>query len=269
MRSDRYQIALIGLGIVITVLLAIFVYREMFPEYRIYQNDYIALEEFRSTYTGEQAPLFQKGVKQIVFEREDKGPARIDRCTSCHIAEELPHFSSTKISYDINGNMMLSADGTPLLVPNENYVWSKLDQKVKDLKDEKVNQQLVEQKEWAKLKARDEEAIHLESLKTVRVGDYIYNVEKVLSMHPLIGKETRPFEFHPIEDYGCTSCHSGNGKGLTAEKAHGPVFEGQYDTEYEGQLLSLQKKISTTTLHFPAFLITSQATPYFFKRLPF
>lgn len=234
MRPERYQIALITLGLIIAALLGRFLYKEIFPEYRIYQNDYIALEEFRSTYTGESPPAFSGGVKQIVFEREDKGPARIDRCTSCHVAEQLPHFSATKIAYDVNGNMIRSVDGTPVQVPNEEYIWAKLDKKIADLTDEKVNAHLTQEGDWSKLKARAAEAKKLADLKVAKVGEHVYDVTKVLSAHPLIGKETRPFEFHNIDDYGCTSCHSGNGRGLTTEKAHGPVYDGEYEIEYEG-----------------------------------
>jgi len=56
MRGDRYQVALIVLGTLATCLLGYFVYQELFPEYRIYQNDYIELEKFRSTYTGDPPP---------------------------------------------------------------------------------------------------------------------------------------------------------------------------------------------------------------------
>lgn len=145
MRSERYQIALILLGIISTVLFGYFLYREIFPEYKIYQNAYVDLEYFRSTYTGEPSPDFKKGVKQIVFEREDKGPAKIDRCISCHVAMQLPYFSPTKIDYDLNGNSVRSLDGTPVKVPNEDYIWEKLDKKISELKDEKVNAQLVQE----------------------------------------------------------------------------------------------------------------------------
>ena len=70
-----------------------------------------------------------------------------------------------------------------------------------------------------------------EALKSVHVGEYVYDITKVLSMHPLMGNETYPFEYHPMEEYGCTSCHNGNGRGLTTDKAHGPVFDGQYEIE--------------------------------------
>lgn len=234
MRSERYQIALISLGLVVTALFGYFLYREIFPEYRIYQNDYIALEEFRSTYTGEAPPEFKEGVKQIVFEREDKGPARVDRCITCHVATQLPHFSPTQIAHDVNGNIRRSADGKPLQEPNPYYIWGRLDQKIAALRDEKVNEQLINEGQGDKVKDRLKEAEELSALKIANVGDHTFDVTKVLSMHPLIGKETRPFEFHPLDDYGCTSCHSGNGRGLTTEKAHGPVFDGHYEAEYLG-----------------------------------
>lgn len=234
MRSERYQIALITLGVISTALFAYFLYREIFPEYKIYQDDYVALEEFRSEYTGEPAPDFKKGVKQIVFEREDKGPAKIDRCISCHVAVQLPYFSPSRIELDVNGNIVRSVDGTPVQVPNEEYIWGKLDRKIAALRDTKVNEQLVQEGQSSKVKDRENEAQRLEALKSAKVGHVVYDVTKVLAMHPLIGKETRPFEFHPLEEYGCTTCHSGNGRGLTTEKAHGPVFDGEYEAEFMG-----------------------------------
>lgn len=227
LRYERYQIALITLGLIATIMLGVFLYRELFPEYRIYQNIYAQLEEFRSTYSGEPAPEFKKGVKQIVFERADRGPEKIDRCISCHLAEQLPHFSPTKISYDINGNIARDADGTPIQIPNEDYIWTKLDQKITELRDRQVNQQL----EAAEVNAREKEASRLEALKQVQIGDLTYDVTKTLRMHPLISKETRPLQYHPMDEYGCTSCHSGNGRALTATKAHGPVFDGTYEIE--------------------------------------
>jgi len=213
--GDRYQIALITLGGLTTALMGYFFYQELFPEYRIYQKDYVALEEFRSGYTGEPAPLFKEGIKQIVIERADKGPAFIDRCSSCHVALQFEHFSPTKLSYDDDGKVKLDAAGKPLLVENESYVWKKLDEKIEALEKNKD----------------DSKAAAYRSLKTASVDGHIYDVTKVLRMHPLIGKETRPFEFHPIDEYGCTSCHNGNGKALTTEKAHGPVFDGHYEVE--------------------------------------
>jgi mono/diheme cytochrome c family protein len=235
MRSaDIYQIALITLGVVATAFLGMFVYHEMYPEYRIYQGDYIALEKFRSSYTGEPPPAFKEEVKQIVLERDDKGPAVVDRCISCHVALQISDFSPTRLARDINGNIKTDEKGIPSQEPNESYIWGRLDKKIAELRDPKVNEQLDAQGESWKVKDRLSEADQYASLKTAKVGSSVYDVTKVLSMHPLIGKETRPFEFHPVEEYGCTSCHSGNGKALTTEKAHGPVFDGQYDTEHEG-----------------------------------
>lgn len=221
MYSDIYQKVLIALGVVAAAFLGIFFYREMFPEYRIYQQDYVALERFRSTYTGEAPPEFKSGVKQIVFEREDKGPAKVDRCTSCHVAAELPDFSPTKLKMDSQGKIVKDAHGIPVKEPNNKYVWARLDAKILELRQTPNG---------------EKQAAVLEALKTATVGDQVYDVTKVLQMHPLIGKETRPFEFHPLEEYGCTSCHSGNGRALTTNKAHGPVFDGRYEEEFVGNV---------------------------------
>src|SRR4051812_41532591 len=113
-RADKYQWMLILSGIVVTALFGIFLYREIFPEYKIYQKDYVALEKFRSTYARQPPPPFQFGVKQIVIEREDRGPPLIDRCTSCHVALQIPYFSPTKVSHDINGNIVRDANGKPV-----------------------------------------------------------------------------------------------------------------------------------------------------------
>lgn len=216
--GERYQIALVVLGIIATLLLGAFFYRELFPEYRIYQKDYIALEEFRSTYTHEPPPAFNEGIKQIVIEASDKGPPAIDRCISCHVALQFEHFSPTKIGRDLNGEIMRDANGFPEQVVNENYVWKHVDEAIQD----------------ADKSGNTTEAARLRALKVAHVGDKIYDVTKVLRMHPLMGRETRPFEFHPIEEYGCVICHNGNGRGLTTEKAHGPVFDGQYEIEFMG-----------------------------------
>jgi mono/diheme cytochrome c family protein len=208
MRGTAYQIWLIILGVVITAMFSAFLYKELFPEYKTYQKDYIALEEFRSTYSGSPSPPFQKGVKQIVMEKQDKGPADIDRCTSCHVAVQIPHFSKTKVATDINGNMIIDDEGFPVQVPNENYIFTKLDEKIAELE-----------------KTSPKEAAHLKELK---------KSQKVLAAHPLLGRETRPFEYHPIDDYGCTVCHNGNGRALTTDKAHGPVFDEEYEPAFLG-----------------------------------
>lgn len=197
MRSEYYyQLSLIFLGVVATLFFGAFLYREIFPEYKIYQDIYWDLEKFRSTYTGKPPPPFTFGIKQIVFEKDDHGAPIIDRCTSCHVALQYSHFALT----------------------GEDSVWQKLDEKIASLEKE----------------GKNSEADRLKGLKTVEVGDHTYDVTKVLRMHPLIGNETRPFQYHPIEEYGCTSCHNGNGSGLTTEKAHGPVFDGQYEEEFTG-----------------------------------
>lgn len=234
MRSDLYQYALIALGAIATLFFGVFFYREIFPEYKIYQEDYMALEKFRSTYTHEPPPVFNVGVKQILLERSDKGNPTIDRCTSCHVALQFPHFSPTTIAHDLNGQILRDKKGRPLLVPNEAYVFDKLDSTIAELEDEAINENLRLHGEGDKVSSRLREAGQLKSLKIARVGDSTYDMTKVLSMHPLMGKETRPFEYHPIEEYGCTSCHSGNGRGLTTIKAHGPVFDGEYEKEFIG-----------------------------------
>lgn len=234
MRSDLYQLALIFLGIVVTALFGVFLYREIFPEYKIYQNAYIALEDFRSTYSENPPPEFNVGIQQIVLERSDKGPPRIDRCISCHVALKFTHFSPTKIAKDLNGNILVDEQGFPIKVPNEDYIWGRLNKKIADLTDPKVIQQMKAEGRQSEANDRIEEAANLQKLKTAQVGEHVYDVAKVLAMHPLIGRETRPFEYHPIEQYGCTSCHGGNGRGLTSENAHGPVFDGDYEVEFVG-----------------------------------
>lgn len=233
-RADFYQLALIVLGATAAIMFGVFLHRELFPEYKIYQTDYIELEKFRSTYSGEPPPPFKEEVKQIVIERDDKGPATIDRCISCHVALQIPQFSATKIARDINGNIVLDAQGNPLQIANDEYIWGKLDQKIKELTDEKVIQHLRSEGKNSEAYDRIEEAESLTALKEAEVDGRIYDVTKVLTMHPLMGKETRPFEYHPIEEYGCVSCHNGNGRGLTTEKAHGPVIDEQYEVEFMG-----------------------------------
>ncbi|MCB1111591.1 MAG: c-type cytochrome [Chlamydiales bacterium] len=270
MRGNTYQYVLIATGVVATALFGVFLYRELFPEYKIYQNDYIALEEFRSTYTGQPVPPFKTGVKQIVMEQEDKGPASIDRCTSCHVALKFEHFSPTKIAYDVNGNMELDADGFPVKVPNENDVWAKLDQAIASLRDKTTNEELENEGRSSEVRKRLNQAEEYESLKTAHVDGHTYDVTKVLRMHPLMGRETRPFEYHPIEEYGCTSCHNGNGRGLTTEKAHGPVFDGHYETETHGETPIFiesdpenDPKFAKVFNHKPGHSLLFQTTPIY------
>lgn len=236
MRSEKSQFILILSGVLVTMLFGIFLYREIFPEYKIYQENYVALEEFRSSYTHQPAPSFQIGIKQIVIEREDKGPPIIDRCTSCHVALQVPYFSPTKIAHDLNGNIVRDDQGRPLQVPNEEYIWEKLEEKIGELRDPAVLAQVKKEGSDVEIKDRLEQAKRYEALKTTKIGDHVYDVTKALQMHPLIGNETRPFEYHSIDEVGCTSCHNGNGRGLTTENAHGPVFDGEYAIEFEGPI---------------------------------
>ena len=134
MRGNRYQIALITSGMLVTVLLACFFFRELFPEYKVYQKRYVELEKFRSEYTGENIPPFRFGIKQVVLENPDKGPFVIDRCTSCHVALNLPHFSQTRLEPDENG--VLHAKDNP------DYVFHRLDQAIEDLKNRERLQKL-------------------------------------------------------------------------------------------------------------------------------
>lgn len=219
-RSQWYQTLLILSLLGVAALIGIFTYREMFPEYKIYQNAYLELEEFRSSYTGEPLPPFRGGVKQLVLARSDKGPETIDRCISCHVALDLEHFSPTVVSRDVNGNVQVDEKGRAVLVENPNYVWKKLDDKIALLRKE----------------GKESEASRLQSLKSVEVGHHHYDMTKVLAMHPLIGNETRPFSLHSMEDTGCTACHGGNGRGLVTDRAHGPVFDGDYHAEAHGDV---------------------------------
>lgn len=234
MRSEsRYQSVLIALGIVATLLFGIFFYREVFPEYLLYQDAFVALEEFRSTYTHEPASPFKKGVKQILLEREDKGPPIIDRCITCHVALEIEAFSATRIAKDSNGNIVYDAAGIPAKEENPDYVFKKLD-------------------DVATTDPR------YEALNKAQVGHTSYDMRKVLVMHPLIGRETRPFENHPLNDYGCTSCHGGNGRGLVTDRAHGPVFDGHYEEEYRG---FVPKFLEEDPKNDPAFAHVFNAKP--------
>jgi mono/diheme cytochrome c family protein len=255
--ADYYQLALIIFGAIAAIFLGVFVYYELNPEYRLFQKKYEALESFRSTYTHKPAASFQEGVKQILIEVPDNGPSIIDRCTSCHVALDIPYFSPTKIAYDVNGQIILDEKGIPTKIPNEDYIWAKLDERILELRDEKVNTQLKEQGESAKVTERLKEAEKLLALKTVKIGEHDFDVTKALRMHPLMGRETRPFEYHPLANYGCTSCHGGNGRALTTDKAHGPVFDGQYEIEERQK----PKFLETDVENDPAFSKTFNDKP--------
>ena len=94
MRSETvYQWLVIGLSIVAALLLGVFTYIEIFPQYKSFQNKYLELEEFKAKKNKTKLPPFKKGVKQIVLVPDDNGPETIDRCISCHLALKLKHFS--------------------------------------------------------------------------------------------------------------------------------------------------------------------------------
>ncbi len=233
-RADFYQVTLIVLAVVITGLFGIFVYRELFPEYKTYQNRYVELEELRSEETGVPPAPFRGGVKQIVLADPNNGPETIDRCVSCHVAMKLPHFSPTKLSYDVNGNLVVDENGVPVRVPNNEYVWGKIDQRISELLDDEVLAQLEVEGDSKEVRRRKKLAESLEELKKGELHGHEIDMTRVLAMHPLIGRETAPFQYHSMEDFGCTVCHSGNGRGLTTPRAHGPVIDGEYHAASHG-----------------------------------
>ena len=174
--QNWYQASLIFFALLVVFATGVFVYKELFPEYKTYQYAYKKLEKLRE----EKPALFQVGIKQILIPDPDNGPELIDRCTSCHVAMNLPHFSPTRLALDVNDNPVIDVEGIPVQEPNPNYVFLKAPQNLQQYRG-------------------------------------------ALNAHPLIGAETTPFEFHPVEEYGCTSCHSGNGRALVAKRAHGPI----------------------------------------------
>ncbi|MCH9608527.1 MAG: hypothetical protein S4CHLAM45_11050 [Chlamydiales bacterium] len=178
---------LIFFAVLVMLGIGVFVYREVFPEYKTYQYAYRDLEKLRSERTGEEPAPFQMGIKQILIPDTTNGPEIIDRCTSCHVAIDLPHFSPTRVALDVNDNPLINGEGNPILEKNPDYVFA-------------------------------------------HVNDQKFDFAKeALKMHPLIGGETRPFQHHPIDEYGCTSCHSGNGRALVKNRAHGPIYDDEYE----------------------------------------
>lgn len=167
-RNDFYQFALLFCALLVIASIGYFVYQELFPEYKKYQKGYKKLEIFRSSYTGEKPAPFSLGIKQILLSDAKNGPETIDRCISCHVAVDLPHFSKE----------------------SPDYIWNK------------------------------------------NVPENLRDYQRALQMHPLFKGESRPFEFHPLSEYGCTSCHGGNGRSLVASRAHGPLYDGEYEPAY-------------------------------------
>jgi mono/diheme cytochrome c family protein len=232
--QDLYQFGLICFACLVLFGVATFAYREMFPQYKIYQHAYEDLEKFRSGYSNEQPATFRTGIKQILISHEGQGGEVIDRCVSCHMAMDLPHFSPTRVAFDVNHQQMVDAQGNPILEPNPDYVWEHLDERLKELTHPAVIEELLAQGKKREASKRLKQAEKLAALKTVHVEGREIAVEKVIQMHPLIGSETRPFEFHPMDKYGCTCCHGGNGRAVEAMRAHGPLFDGEYAPAHQG-----------------------------------
>jgi mono/diheme cytochrome c family protein len=218
MKQEYYQWALIGFSGIVMATLSFFVYKEVFPEYKLYQNRYVELEAYRAQQLKQPPAPFKKGIKQIVMPTTPTGPVEIDRCSSCHVAMDLPHFMPMRVSTDIKGQIRRDARGRPILEPNPDYIWHQVDEKIAQLEEGTPKEQAKaqEMKAWSQ----------------VQVGSQSYDMRKALAAHPLLAGETRPFEYHALEEFGCSVCHSGNGRALTTVRAHGPVFDGQYPEEH-------------------------------------
>jgi len=73
-----------------------------------------------------------------------------------------------------------------------------------------------------------------------------------------------------MEQYGCVSCHNGNGRSLVASRAHGPVFDGQYEEAHQGEKLEFTEKdpqndpqFAYIFNHKPGHELLFQTTPLF------
>lgn len=253
MKQEQYQWALIGFSSVVVVALSIFVYRELFPEYKLYQNRYIELEQWKAKQTQQPVAPFKSGIKQVVMQKTPTGPVEIDRCNSCHVAMDLPHFMPMRVSTDINGEVRRDARGRPLLEPNPDFIWRQVDEKVAQLEKGSDHDK--------------SEAAQMKAWSSVEVGGHRHDMKAALQAHPLLSGETRPFEFHPVEEFGCTVCHSGNGRALTSTRAHGPVFDGEYPQEHKGPEPVFQEKeenppeFSKVFNHKPGSTLLFQTTP--------
>lgn len=250
MRATVYQVLLLASMALVTALLGVFAYREFFPEYATIQNRYVELEEIRAEANHTTAPHFSKDKKQIVIPDPDRGPEHIDRCVSCHVAMKLEHFSPTRLARDINGEIRLDSAGNPIKEANPDYVWDLVDAKIAEYK----------------AAGKESEVAALEALKTVP-GREEGSAKLALQMHPLIGAEERPFQYHPMETFACSTCHSGNGRGLTTERAHGPVYDGEYEVDDEhhkvnqAEVDSSDPKFAKVLNHKPGHDLLFQTTP--------
>lgn len=216
MYGRAFQYSLIILLLLVGAFLSLFFFRELYPEYRLYQNAFVALEQLRAQVTHTEPSLFHYGVKQIVLTHPNGAQESIDRCTSCHVALDVESYSPTRLVKDVNGAVIRDEHGIPKKEPNDTYIFTLLDQAIQDAQNAPN---------------------HLAQLKALRQIEYegrYVDSKKVLMMHPLIGREERPFQLHSPEEIGCTSCHNGNGRALTSDKAHGPVFDNTYEPSFEG-----------------------------------
>ena len=64
MRGNKYQIALILLLVVTTILFGIFWFRELFPEYKIYQEAFQKIEVFRLRLQANLLPPLLQGLSK-------------------------------------------------------------------------------------------------------------------------------------------------------------------------------------------------------------
>ena len=243
MQYTRKQIeymVMIGFSGLIMGLFSVFAYREIFPEYKIYQKRYMQLEETKAQILSQDTPPFKSRIKQIVMQDAPGRAPRIDRCTSCHVALDLPHFSPTRIKKDINGENVHHLDGSFAQEANPDYIWTLFD---------KERDQITVDLQQTTLNAEERKTLldrlsALESLETVRLGGkYAKEIDMraLMKMHPLFKGEERPFQQHPIEEFGCTICHSGNGRALTTARAHGPALDGEYEAHEHGHTPQFQE----------------------------
>jgi mono/diheme cytochrome c family protein len=198
----------------VTGLFSIFVMRQFFPHYKQYQDRFQAMQSIHASAFDSEIVPFKPGIKEIKIQNDNNQAADVDRCITCHVAMKDPRFSDHEVDVDLLGNIRYDKLGDVCLRENPTALWPFLD----------------------RLKSGDEavdppfEKADIDKLYTIERSGKAYDVKKALSMHPLLSGETYPFEFHRMEDYGCVICHNGNGRSVLEDRAHGPVFDGEYET---------------------------------------
>lgn len=236
-REMKEMTIMVALSLVIIALLSLFAWRELFPEYKEYQKSYVALEQARAELLGDVPPPFKWGIKQIVMQDAPGRAPRIDRCTSCHVALELPHFSPTRLKRDLNGYLIRDPSGHFMQEENPDYLFKRLDQEREEIA-RRLEGESPQSALAAQLAQRLEE---LEQLEVVKIQGKEVDLRKMMRTHPLFPTEERPFEHHNVQEYGCTVCHSGNGRALTTKRAHGPALDGTYKTHEHGKTVQFQE----------------------------